>query len=507
MKNILLGLFLLASVSQAQAQERFFKLLEGWKAERVIETDSSYVVVGLNNYQWHNYYQFSSLTKIGDSLNAWSFDIDTFSELNIYTSHDILPCDNKWLIMGAGYLPTNTKGTALIFNSALSDTLLVQTLFYETATILRCPIAISNGYACLAECYKSNGDMYMKWLMLDSNLVVISSNDYHPTYTNTQNKLTPTQLQQTIDGGYLISCLEQTFSNNSDIQRPVLIKTNSQGVQEWRRPVGNINYLCEGGYAAATPDGGWLVAWSAPRTVISDPNMEDGINIEKRRPNGTREWTKHLGWFMDYQTDNNIYYLRQFQALPDGNYLVSGYSNKRGILLKITPNGDPIWYRPIDDPFSADNAGVFTEVQINSVTPTSDGGFICAGEYHSDAGGLFPNFVQSAFAMKLDEYGCLEPGCQVADAVEEVDRSSGGIKVYPNPAQQFTVFEYRLQENAHNPSISIWTTTGTLLSQRLLGSTEGIWTWDTQQVPDGLYFYTLSDTNGVISTGKIAVQH
>lgn len=498
MKNILLGILLLGCVAQAQAQERFFKLIDGWKNEKIVETDSSYLSIGLSTTSsYHNYYRFNEIDKQGNLMSSKSFDIDTFSELNIYTSHDILECNNGWLIMGAGYLPVNTKGTALFFNSKLDDTLISRQFLYETGAIMRCPVSANGTFACLAECYKANGDMYIKFIKLDSSLHELSFRNYNPPYTSLKDWFTPNQLLSTIDGGYMIVGLEQVISNGLYAQRPVLIKTNSQCIQQWRRYVGDANYLCEGGYAVPSPDGGWLVAWSAPSIAgnWSNVNYHDGITIEKIASNGTTEWIKDLGWFMDYQTDNSIYYPKQFQALSDGNYLVSGYANKRGILLKVTSNGDPIWYRPISDPFAADNAGIFTEVQINSATPTSDGGFICAGEYRSDGGGLFPNFVQSAFAMKLDEYGCLEPGCQVVDAVEEVEAAQvPDFLVYPNPSTGY------LNLIGNFETAEVYDLTGRLLLQTKESHL------NIESLAKGMYLVLFKQANQVIYAQKVLRQ-
>jgi len=42
-----------------------------------------------------------------------------------------------------------------------------------------------------------------------------------------------------------------------------------------------------------------------------------------------------------------------------------------------------------------------------------------------------PTSEQSAIALKVDEYGCLVPGCQLADGLWE--QEIGSLVVYPNP--------------------------------------------------------------------------
>lgn len=439
MKNILLGMFLLGCVTQAQAQERFFKLIDGFLSTMLFETDSSYQSIGGDYATFQsNVYIFNALSKTGTLNDTWTFAFDScdFSEPTLNQATNF---NGKWLLGGVLSYPHDVftnAGTLIEFSEDFRDTLKSKTFNFGNQTFVDQIAVVNSNKIIVTTDWVSNNVGKVKLIELDSQFNIQWSRTYPPSSIGTGNIFYPIQLQLVSGGGYLMTCLEQYYSNGLYSQRPVLIKTNSQGIQQWRRYVGDANYLCEGGYAVPSPDGGWLVAWSAPSAtgVGGDANREDGIRIEKINTSGVTEWTRHLGWFMDYQTDQYNYFPKQFQTLPDGNYLVSGYMFSKAFLLKVSPLGDPIWYRVYADPYGADN-NVIDEVLIYSTTPTSDGGFICAGEYRSDPGGLFPNLVQSAFAMKLDEYGCLEPGCQVADAVEEVDiNTATTITISPNPS-------------------------------------------------------------------------
>ena len=75
-----------------------------------------------------------------------------------------------------------------------------------------------------------------------------------------------------------------------------------------------------------------------------------------------------------------------------------------------------------------------------------------AGEYLADPGTFYPNGLQSAFALKVDEYGCLQPDCQLADtlgtSITEADLSE--LSMYPNPVGE--VLHIKVADMSHQIS-------------------------------------------------------
>jgi len=45
--------------------------------------------------------------------------------------------------------------------------------------------------------------------------------------------------------------------------------------------------------------------------------------------------------------------------------------------------------------------------------------------------------TQQGWLIKVDEYGCLVPGCHIIDDVDEAAAPSPQWKLYPNPASDF----------------------------------------------------------------------
>lgn len=108
----------------------------------------------------------------------------------------------------------------------------------------------------------------------------------------------------------------------------------------------------------------------------------------------------------------------------------------RGWIGKVSPEGDSLWAREYVG-VECDNP----RHQILDIKETTDGGFILCGESRNlDA----TNIPQQAWLLKLDQYGCLIPGCHLTDAVdEEKAEPDFHLAIYPNPARDYLNFYLR----------------------------------------------------------------
>jgi hypothetical protein len=92
------------------------------------------------------------------------------------------------------------------------------------------------------------------------------------------------------------------------------------------------------------------------------------------------------------------------------------------------------------------------------------------------------------------------------DAMLELTQSLTDLKVYPNPATTFVTFEYKLPEYLSNAHLIITDVTGKVIHSITLSNFEGQYLWDSRQVKNGLYFYTLKDNDGKnIVSGKVSI--
>lgn len=112
----------------------------------------------------------------------------------------------------------------------------------------------------------------------------------------------------------------------------------------------------------------------------------------------------------------------------------------RGFIMRVNENLDSLWlrtYYPPDD----DLYQWFSEYYISDVAPLNDGGFVTSGWGSiRDLGNL-----NQVWLMRLDEYGCLEPGCQNINVTEIAMGLENSMTVFPNPVNHQCIIQWNVQ--------------------------------------------------------------
>ncbi|MFA6951143.1 MAG: T9SS type A sorting domain-containing protein, partial [Lentimicrobiaceae bacterium] len=80
------------------------------------------------------------------------------------------------------------------------------------------------------------------------------------------------------------------------------------------------------------------------------------------------------------------------------------------------------------------------------------------------------------------------------------------ISNYPNPANQWTEFEYRMPDNNSLAEISIFDSKNAKIEQFIVKGSVGKMTYNTQNLNPGIYFYKFT-TGSTILSGKFVVIH
>jgi hypothetical protein len=148
-----------------------------------------------------------------------------------------------------------------------------------------------------------------------------------------------------------------------------------------------------------------------------------------------------LGPFKTYLPDDEISNMDSAIKLEDG-YLIGGFfwhdfphsgtgtamTQQKGMLLKLDENRDSLWAR-FYAVMTFDPTWMQHRHSMGEFKPTPDGGFICVGyiENVEFSGERMP------WVLKVDEYGCLEPGCQFVGVDEFAIDMRGSLTAYPNP--------------------------------------------------------------------------
>lgn len=181
--------------------------------------------------------------------------------------------------------------------------------------------------------------------------------------------------------------------NTSSLRKPagMIIKYSSTGTPQWAKSIcgNNLNTIYS---VAQTKDGGYIVGGKfqaesinlESKITLTNKGYSDGMII-KYSSTGTLQWAKNIG-------GNANEYIKSVQQTNDGGYIVGGYYNSESIdlgnevlltnntssfdvvIIKYNSSGIPQWTKSI---------GGNKYDSLNSLTLTSDDGFIVAGSFQT----------------------------------------------------------------------------------------------------------------------------
>ena len=218
-----------------------------------------------------------------------------------------------------------------------------------------------------------------------------------------------TSVSETTDGGYIVGGYFESSSidlgngisltnqsKSTDYTDGMIIKYSSNGETEWAKVIGGTNDDTISSVAESS-DGGYIVGGYFESSSIDLGNgisltnqskstdYTDGMII-KYSSNGETEWAKVIGGTND-DTISSV------AESSDGGYIVGGYfksssidlgngislssnGSTDGMIIKYSSNGETEWARVI---------GGTSNDYIESVSETTDGGYIVGGYFYSSS--------------------------------------------------------------------------------------------------------------------------
>lgn len=227
-----------------------------------------------------------------------------------------------------------------------------------------------------------------------------SSSTYVRTDANLVNgvqyDVTPEDVQATSDGGSIDLGLT-TSPNGSHPGVSWLLKADGFGTAQWQEEVGCLG-TPPGAYAdavSATPssDGGYVLAGGTIGcgSGTNCPELS-GIQcalVERLDATGRLEWADVYSAGVDGTVFNQI------AATADGGFVAVGSATDANhdigaLIVKLDALGNVQWKSEL-------GPGATTQAQFEAVQPTSDGGFLAAGEFFTPSGNTPMNLLVARF--------------------------------------------------------------------------------------------------------------
>jgi hypothetical protein len=319
-------------------------------------TDGGYIITGYTEYGIPKFKDDVYLIKTDENGNEqWT---KTFGGIDDETGYSIqITNDGGYIICGRTRSFGNGNGDVYLIKTDENGTELWSQTFGgepldEGYSVQQ---TTDGGYIITGETYSSgngNGDVYL--IKTDENGTELWSQTFGGESLDIGYSV-----QQTTDGGYIITGRTFSFGNgSSDIY---LIKTDENGNEQWSQTFGGGFW--EYGYSVQqTTDGGYIITG----TTVSFGNGGSDVYLIKTDENGNEQWTKTFGG----ENDEEGYSVQQ---TTDGGYIICGntrsFGNGGGVyLIKTDENGIEQW--------SQTSSG---GEEGRSVQQTTDGGYIICG--------------------------------------------------------------------------------------------------------------------------------
>jgi hypothetical protein len=385
MKKLLLILLCLPMIGFGQGWEETFGGIGDDFGKSVQQTiDGGYIITGTTE-SFGNGTQSVYLIKTDENgIEQWS---QTFEGTDDQWGNTVQQTSDEGYVIigGAESFGAGERDVYLIKTDANGDSLWTKTIGGAGQDEGKSVQQTTDGGYIISGDTQSSGnggeDVYL--IKTDSNGV----EQWNNTFGGTDNDGS-FSVQQTIDGGYIIAGYTFSFGNGSvDVY---LIKTDENGLEQWSQTFGGTDEDWSWS-SQQTADGGYIISGETE----SFGNGGIDVYLIKTNSNGVEQWSNTFGGL---NNDGGCYEASFARQTIDGGYIITGYTEsfgagqKDGYLIKTDANGVEEWNKTF---------GGSGDDQACSVQQTTDGGYVVIGG--TESFGTSNN--QDVYLIKTDANG------------------------------------------------------------------------------------------------------
>ena len=478
----------------ANGQGTWFKNLPGFHSRNSLIKGDTIMTIGMLNETktyGNKYSVFLSWNRINkDSIGFFKIDLDSIemdstrsTALSSSSSGMIQFNENSILLLRQSYGSVFRKDRTLLmsFKNFYPNTysLIEYTKDTFTSSIDEV-LSLQNNYLTIVRYYITDNSQEGT-----SNTIIYKSNNYSKQKIKEYFGFTLEKYHtsQYVKNNHSNSSFFFKFRKNWDFLgapqqwEDYIIKMDTSGNELWKtNPNKEYRINPEGMTFVQKSNGNLLVSWvdrhyrpyMHPYIYQSQnyqPNRQNTLWFSEIDSSGKIFGKKNITKFLQYKLKRDSSFNIQIEkALPvNDGVLWVGYNTwyyRHAMLLKTDYFGNPIWLREYEL-YPSNTAK--NEFLPTDIVQTSDKGFVITGEYTSSKGNIFPDGIQKGTILKVDSFGCLEPGCQLKDSIPRDDTIKTSIssynkktcKVYPNPTNSTLKIDFDGNEEYHLKLISL----------------------------------------------------
>lgn len=519
MKNLLLSALLLYSLAVV-AQNTFNQRLNfGFPVaifHSVLVLDSNIYVVGLVADSLPPYNSgalFVRLNQEGEANFVKTF-LDSTQTFETWQG-DLIVLDDGFAVNGYSIGDTSLTALLLFFGQEgeVVDFVEYENFFSADEFITSTALSKRNNHFLLATRERNpnslnNTEIVLQYLGLEGNVV------WRNSFGATPLREIPISIANLPNGAFVVGA-QRTNNNIRDqnyTSRDYIFAVDSLGEMLWQYESPSWQLQSGANSIVALDDGSLVVASQQGEEVYINPSR-NGVKwgnslIYKLSPDRAIEWEVA---FTDPTPSFSWNHVNKLIAANDGSgYIATGeyldlelgvVEDVNGWIFKVSSDGDSLWSRKLR--FWEEPGSSYWHF-LDDMAEAPDGGFIMVGQAeHIDA--LAQR--QQAWIIKVDEYGCLVPGCHLINTEQSQSLNQAEFLLHPNPATEYlNVF---LKDNQisrrKTPQLRILSMEGKVLeTYRLDPIDEVTHMIAVRQLPPGVYVLQYWTDEGILASEKFS---